>query len=81
VPRRDGLGRARRAGSQSLPARRNAASCLAPGAIETGFGGGTVRDSLELNHFVASVMEMDRTAPPCDIGPVIACHRTVPAAG
>jgi NAD(P)-dependent dehydrogenase (short-subunit alcohol dehydrogenase family) len=45
---------------------------VAPGAIETDFGGGAVRDNAELNKFVASVTAMGRVGVPDDIGPMIA---------
>jgi NAD(P)-dependent dehydrogenase (short-subunit alcohol dehydrogenase family) len=44
---------------------------LAPGAIETDFGGGAVRDNRELNQFVASQTALGRAGLPDDIGGVI----------
>ena len=49
-----------------------AVNVVAPGAIETDFGGGAVRDNADLNKFVASVTAMGRVGVPDDIGPMIA---------
>lgn len=45
---------------------------VAPGAIETDFGGGTVRDNAEINSFIASQTALGRAGQPDDIGGVIA---------
>ncbi|MEG6509502.1 SDR family oxidoreductase [Methyloligella sp. 2.7D] len=45
---------------------------VAPGAIETDFGGGAVRDNPDHNAFIASVTAMGRAGVPDDIGPMIA---------
>ncbi|AWI27241.1 SDR family NAD(P)-dependent oxidoreductase [Flavobacterium pallidum] len=45
---------------------------IAPGAIETDFGGGRVRDNAELNAFVASQTALGRVGLPDDIGGVVA---------
>ncbi|MDO3383976.1 SDR family NAD(P)-dependent oxidoreductase [Gilvimarinus algae] len=45
---------------------------LAPGAIETDFGGGHVRDNAELNRFIASQTALGRAGQPDDIGGAIA---------
>lgn len=45
---------------------------VAPGAIETDFGGGAVRDNKQVNDFVASVTALGRVGVPDDIGPAIA---------
>ena len=45
---------------------------VAPGAIETDFGGGAVRDNAQLNQMVASNTALGRTGQPDDIGPMIA---------
>jgi NAD(P)-dependent dehydrogenase (short-subunit alcohol dehydrogenase family) len=45
---------------------------VAPGAIETDFGGGTVRDNKQVNDFVASVTALGRVGVPDDIGGAIA---------
>jgi len=41
---------------------------LAPGAVATDFGGGAVRDNVELNRFVASVTALGRVGEAEDIG-------------
>jgi NAD(P)-dependent dehydrogenase (short-subunit alcohol dehydrogenase family) len=45
---------------------------LAPGAIETDFGGGIVRDNPNLNKFVADITTLGRAGLPDDIGGIIA---------
>ncbi len=45
---------------------------IAPGAIETDFGGGAVRDNKELNQHIASLTALGRVGVPDDIGGVIA---------
>lgn len=45
---------------------------IAPGAIETDFGGGVVRDTPELNQQIASITAMGRVGLPDDIGSAIA---------
>jgi NAD(P)-dependent dehydrogenase (short-subunit alcohol dehydrogenase family) len=44
---------------------------VAPGAIETDFGGGRVRDNADLNAFVASQTALGRVGLPDDIGAVV----------
>lgn len=44
---------------------------LAPGAIETDFGGGTVRDNAEINRAIAAQTALGRVGLPDDIGPVV----------
>jgi NAD(P)-dependent dehydrogenase (short-subunit alcohol dehydrogenase family) len=58
--------------AKELGARGIAVNTLAPGAIETDFGGGTVRDNAQVNQFVASVTALGRVGLPDDIGGVIA---------
>jgi NAD(P)-dependent dehydrogenase (short-subunit alcohol dehydrogenase family) len=58
--------------AKEFGARGIRVNTLAPGAIETDFGGGAVRDSAELNRFVASVTALGRAGVPDDIGAVIA---------
>lgn len=43
-------------------------NCLAPGAIETDFGGGAVRDIPEVNAMVAEQIPLGRAGQPDDIG-------------
>jgi Dehydrogenases with different specificities (related to short-chain alcohol dehydrogenases) len=45
---------------------------VAPGAIETDFGGGTVRDNPEVNRFVAAQTALGRAGLPDDVGGAIA---------
>ncbi|AJP59747.2 3-oxoacyl-ACP reductase [Pandoraea vervacti] len=55
-----------------LGKRGIAANTVAPGAIQTDFSGGAVRDNPELNRFVASNTALGRAGLPDDIGPLIA---------
>lgn len=48
------------------------ANTIAPGAIETDFGGGAVRDNEQYNKAVASVTALSRAGLPEDIGGVVA---------
>jgi NAD(P)-dependent dehydrogenase (short-subunit alcohol dehydrogenase family) len=45
---------------------------VAPGAIETDFGGGAVRDNEQLNQMIASLTALGRVGLPDDIGSVVA---------
>jgi NAD(P)-dependent dehydrogenase (short-subunit alcohol dehydrogenase family) len=45
---------------------------IAPGAIETDFGGGVARDNPEANQHIASVTALGRVGLPDDIGGVVA---------
>jgi NAD(P)-dependent dehydrogenase (short-subunit alcohol dehydrogenase family) len=58
--------------AKELGARNINVNVLAPGAIETDFGGGAVRDNAQLNAFVASQTALGRAGLPDDIGNVIA---------
>jgi NAD(P)-dependent dehydrogenase (short-subunit alcohol dehydrogenase family) len=58
--------------AKELGARGIGVNTVAPGAIETDFGGGAVRDNKQVNDFVASVTAMGRPGVPDDIGPAIA---------
>mgnify|MGYP000076635909 FL=1 len=58
--------------AKELGPRRIAVNALAPGAIETDFGGGRVRDDADVNKQVASVTAMGRAGLPDDIGAAIA---------
>lgn len=58
--------------AKELGARGITANTVAPGAIETDFGGGVVRDNPELNKQIASFTALGRVGQPEDIGPMIA---------
>ncbi|NJC38909.1 NAD(P)-dependent dehydrogenase (short-subunit alcohol dehydrogenase family) [Xanthomonas arboricola] len=58
--------------AKELGARGIRANTLAPGAIETDFNGGTVRDNAQVNAMVSSVTALGRPGLPDDIGPVVA---------
>jgi NAD(P)-dependent dehydrogenase (short-subunit alcohol dehydrogenase family) len=58
--------------AKELGARGIAANVVAPGAIETDFGGGRVRDDKELNAYVAGATALGRVGVPDDIGGVVA---------
>ena len=52
--------------------RKIRVNSIAPGAIETDFGGGAVRDSAEYNQLVSSQTALGRVGLPDDIGSVVA---------
>jgi len=54
--------------AKELGGRKIRVNALAPGAIETDFGGGAVRDNPDLNAFIASNTAMGRVGQPPDIG-------------
>ncbi len=58
--------------AKELGARGIAVNTLAPGAIETDFGGGAVRDNKQLNDMIAAQTALGRVGLPDDIGGVIA---------
>jgi NAD(P)-dependent dehydrogenase (short-subunit alcohol dehydrogenase family) len=58
--------------ARELGSRGIAVNTVAPGAIETDFSGGIVRDNPQLNQFVASNTALGRAGLPDDIGPLIA---------
>lgn len=58
--------------AKELGGRQIAVNTVAPGAIETDFGQGLVRDNKEVNAFVASQTALGRVGVPEDIGPMIA---------
>lgn len=51
-----------------LAPRRIRVNSLAPGAIETDFGGGAVRDNADLNRMIAGMTALGRVGAPDDIG-------------
>jgi NAD(P)-dependent dehydrogenase (short-subunit alcohol dehydrogenase family) len=58
--------------AKELGPRRITVNVVAPGAIETDFSGGMVRDNPELNKRVAEMTALGRPGLPDDIGPMIA---------
>ncbi|TCT04575.1 SDR family NAD(P)-dependent oxidoreductase [Aquabacter spiritensis] len=58
--------------AKELGARGIRANTVAPGAIETDFGGGMVRDNEDSNRAVAAATALGRAGLPDDIGPMIA---------
>ncbi len=58
--------------AKEFGARGIAVNTVAPGAIETDFGGGSVRDNASLNQMIASQTSLGRVGLPDDIGGVIA---------
>ena len=58
--------------AKELGSRGITVNTLAPGAIETDFGGGAVRDNPALNQFVAAQTALGRAGLPDDIGHVVA---------
>ena len=58
--------------AKELGSRKITVNTLAPGAIETDFGGGMVRDNAQVNAGIASQTALGRVGVPDDIGGVIA---------
>lgn len=58
--------------AKELGSRKIKANVIAPGAIETDFGGGRVRDNEEINAMVAGATALGRVGLPDDIGGVVA---------
>lgn len=58
--------------AKELGPRGIAVNTVAPGAIETDFGGGAVRDNPDYNRTVAQATALGRAGVPDDIGPMIA---------
>src|SRR6516225_11552481 len=58
--------------ARELGPRGIAVNTVAPGAIETDFGGGRVRDNAQLNAMIASQTALGRVGLPDDIGNAVA---------
>ena len=58
--------------AKELGPRRITANVVAPGAIQTDFSGGMVRDNPEINKRVAEMTALGRAGVPDDVGPMIA---------
>eukprot|EP00300_Choanocystis_sp_HF-7_P033602 c45982_g1_i1.p1 GENE.c45982_g1_i1~~c45982_g1_i1.p1 ORF type:complete len:258 (+),score=50.50 c45982_g1_i1:48-821(+) len=58
--------------ARELGARQIAVNSLAPGAIETDFGGGHIRDNADLKKMIASMSALGRVGLPDDIGDSVA---------
>ena len=58
--------------ARELGSRGIAVNTVAPGAIETDFGGGAVRDNAQLNAHIAASTALGRVGQPDDIGGMIA---------
>jgi NAD(P)-dependent dehydrogenase (short-subunit alcohol dehydrogenase family) len=58
--------------AKELGARKIAVNVIAPGAIETDFGGGLVRDNPQVNQAIAAQTALGRVGLPDDIGAAVA---------
>lgn len=58
--------------AKELGGRGIAVNTVAPGAIETDFGGGAVRDNAAINETFSAMTALGRVGVPDDIGPMIA---------
>lgn len=58
--------------ARELGDRKIRVNVIAPGAIETDFGGGRVRDNKEINDHIAELTALGRVGLPDDIGGVVA---------
>ncbi len=58
--------------AKELGERGIRSNSVAPGAIETDFGGGLVRDNADINKHIASTIALGRVGLPDDIGGVVA---------
>jgi NAD(P)-dependent dehydrogenase (short-subunit alcohol dehydrogenase family) len=58
--------------AKELGPRGIAVNVIAPGAIATDFGGGTVRDNAQVNAYIASQTALGRVGLPDDIGDAVA---------
>jgi len=58
--------------AKELGPRKIAVNVIAPGAVETDFGGGAVRDNKEINSTIASSTALGRVGLPDDVGGAVA---------
>ena len=58
--------------AMELGPRKITVNTIAPGAIQTDFSGGVVRDNPEVNKMIAEHTALGRAGVPDDIGPMIA---------
>ena len=58
--------------AKELAARKIRVNVVAPGAVETDFGGGRTRDNKEINAQIANLTALGRVGLPDDIGGVVA---------
>lgn len=58
--------------AKELGTRKIRVNVVAPGAIETDFGGGRVRDNEDINKQIAAITALGRVGLPDDIGGVVA---------
>lgn len=58
--------------AKELGPRKIRANVLAPGAIETDFGGGRTRDNKDVNARIAGITALGRVGLPDDIGSIVA---------
>lgn len=58
--------------AKELGERHISVNTIAPGAIETDFGGGMVRDNKEVNNHIAQLTALGRVGQPDDIGGAVA---------
>lgn len=58
--------------AKELGPRKIRSNAIAPGAIETDFGGGRVKNNKELNQHIASMTALGRVGLPSDVGGVVA---------
>lgn len=65
--------------AKELGPRHISVNTIAPGAIETDFGGGRVRDNAQLNAFIASQTALGRVGLPDDVGNAVAALLTDPS--
>ena len=58
--------------AKELGNRKITVNVIAPGAIETDFGGGYIRDNKEVNKYVAAQTALGRVGQPDDVGAAVA---------